>query len=160
MEVKIILTREINPDFVSKAIMRFTGKDSSHILIEYHCPVDDQMKVFQATGEGVNVKPSDEYFKTHHKMMTIHLDLNCTPGEFASYIDGALGKDYSESQYVGFIFPYKWIQKIVGDGEKEMICSELVARVVEKFTDIRFSIPLDFITPHECFMHIYRKLYS
>lgn len=108
--------------------------------------------VFHATGEGVNKQDAVEFFKHHDSGAYKQIKLNCTADEFLGYVDGSCGKDYAESQFLGFIFPYKWIQKIVGDGGKEIICSELVAMVLDKFKkQIKFDKSFEFLKPEECF---------
>lgn len=149
MEIQVVVTREKKPDIMSRLIMWWTKQEYSHILIDYYCCREKKNVIFHATGEGVNKQPSSEFWQTHLPIDTVSLKLDCTHEEFMGYVDGSCGKDYAESQYFAFIFPYKWLAKIVGDGNKDFVCSELVATTVNKFKGISFNKELDFVTPKE-----------
>lgn len=147
MEISVVIIRENKPDFVSRAIMAWTGAPYSHIAICYNLEGTDYL--FHAYGKGVCNDRMDTYMQDHQNMGMKKIKLRCQPEEFLGYVSGAVGKDYSEAQFLGFIFPYKWILKLVGDGEKEMVCSELVSRVLAKFGGYTFAEDFDFLDPKE-----------
>ena len=147
MEIRIVVMREIRPDFVSRAIMAWTGVPYSHIAICYNQEGTDYL--FHAYGKGVCLDRLDTYLQDHQIVGRKPVTLACDPESFLGYVSGAVGKDYSEAQFLGFIFPYKWIMKLVGDGERELVCSELVARVLTKFSNYTFAEDLDFLDPRE-----------
>lgn len=149
MFIDIVVTAEKKPDLGSRLIMWWTKSKFSHCLIRYDHPWGKTM-IFQATSEGVNVVEAEEFFKTHIAVDNIlDIKLNCTPEEFVGYVEGSCGKDYSESQYLGFLFNWKWLRDWFADGDKELVCSELVASVIQRWTHIRFDKQLDYLTPAE-----------
>jgi hypothetical protein len=147
MEISVIIMREIRPDLVSRAIMAWTGVPYSHIAIGYS--VDGEDYLFHAYGRGVCCDRMDTYMQDHQAMGRKIVKLKCSLEEFRAYVNGAVGKDYSESQFLGFIFPYKWVLKLVGDGEKELVCSELVARVLHRYAGYEFHEDMDWLDPKE-----------
>lgn len=147
MLVEVCFTAERKPDLVSKLIMQFMGTNYSHVLFKVGG------EVFHATGEGVNRIPVSEYLG--NKKIIVHqipVVLDCTANEFYAYMLGANGKEYSSSQYLGFLF--KPLRKLVSNGEEKQICSELVARVLHKWAGIEFHENLDFISPRDVFERI------
>jgi hypothetical protein len=148
MEISVMTMRETYPDIVSMMIMWGNRAFYSHIAICYADAEGTEM-VFHATGEGVSTLTLEDMLVDHVIVERKTIRLRCSEEAFYGYVAGAVGKDYSESQFAGFIFPYRWIAWIVGDGEREMICSELIARVLKRFAGYKFDRDLDFISPKE-----------
>lgn len=149
MKIKIAFTRETEPDLVSKGIMKFMGTNYSHVFFV----LDDI--IYHAVGEGVTSVPLAEYLKDHIIVAEKDVDIFMTEGEFLTYMKGANGKEYSNSQYLGFIF--KPLKRFFRNKDKKMICSELVATVLNYYgTDE--SVPYfpdpDFISPKDIYVAI------
>lgn len=145
MTFEFFSSRETDPDWQSKAIMKNLDCDYSHVGI-----IKNGVDIYHSTGEGVNKKDLDDFLKDHVFIHRVDITEYVINHDYAEgWLDGNIGKDYSESQYLGFINK-KW-RRICSDGKSEMICSEFNAR----FTDETTSIPIfdtvncDFVKPTE-----------
>lgn len=145
-QISVMTFREMRPDFVSRMIMRFGKAPYSHIAIcfEQH----GEKWLSHATGKGVHRAKLSPYLDEHILVGEKKFNLTCSGDEFLGYIKGAEGKDYAEAQYIGFIFPYKWVQKLIADGNKDLICSEWVGNILvdccgKKFDNLDFKSPRD-----------------
>lgn len=144
---------EIKPDFKSSTIMKYLGCDFSHVLHIIEQPGEEPY-IWHSTGEGVNKKYLSDFLKDHvlkHKF-EITDKLVVHPERFVGYLEGNEGKDYSETQYFGFISdifgPVKrWLQKESDDNTRELICSEFTSRSANKYTSLRIKGDEDFQTP-------------
>jgi hypothetical protein len=147
-------SQEKNPDFKSRAIMQATGWDCSHVGIIY-----GGFKIWHATGIGLHSlegEKFDEFMRLHN--LPHRFALPVRNSDYArGYCRGNEGKDYSESQLVGFKVP--GLRDGLGDGEAELICSEFVIRFANEFDILNLHCDLDpdFIDPKTC-MEIMRKL--
>lgn len=152
MKIYYASSAEINPDWKSKDIMHFLGCNWSHVLhiIE---PDNGEAYIWHSTGEGVNRMLLNQFLKTHvliHKFdvtdrITSHIE------RFLGYLEGSNGKDYSETQYAGFIPAVEsiknWFKSKVDDNESELICSEFTARTANLYTNLVIKGDEDFIDP-------------
>ena len=158
MKLEIIATHEKKIDFVSKNLELFMGTSYSHNAI-----VVDEAVVYHATEKGF------------HKMPLSNLLLQCDIRhrfEFVrpipefyyahGWLDGCVGREYSESQYFGFLFPF--LKPMLQNGRKKTICSEVVADFMIdclKIDDDRLS-DADWLTPKDivavCETHGIRSL--
>ena len=138
------MVTETSPDFASRCIMKVIGAPYSHACIIY----DDL--VYHCIGRGVCVQNLKEGLHNSFICGEKEVELKCDESTFLAFIEGARGKDYSESQLIGFLMP-KWFRRYFTDGRSEIICSEFVAWVLVTFTDIKFKQDIDFITPKELF---------
>lgn len=140
---KVAFTREIKPDFISNCIMKFLATNYSHVFFIH----DGQ--IFHATGEGVNQVTLSDYLKTHQIVAEFEVSLAMTPSEFVMFMEGSKGKEYSSSQYLGFIFPF--LKRFTRNGNEKMICSELVAAVLEKNGGYKLPKEADFMSPKDVY---------
>lgn len=140
--VKVAFTKEKEPDFVSKMIMKFMGTNYSHVFF-----ILDGY-IYQSTGEGTHRCNLENYLETHvivdEYMVALAL---MTPESFRSYMAGAKGKGYGHWQYLGFMFP--WLQKFVTNGSSRQICSELVAEVLRDYRPMKLPKNADFMSPKD-----------
>lgn len=143
MKVKVGFTSENKPDFVSKTIMWFLKTNYSHVFFI----LGDH--IFHATGKGVHPVALSEYMKTHNLVHSFEVELNMSLESFLAFMDGASSKEYSSSQYLGFLS--KSLQKFVKNGNEKMICSELVAVVLEKYGAYCLPKEADFMSPRDVF---------
>lgn len=141
MKIKVGFTAELEPDLVSKGIMWWLGTNYSHVffILNEH--------IYHCDGEGVNRIKLEDYKVTHKLVSEFEVELFMTEKEFEAYMTGANGKEYSESQYLGFL--HARFQKWVGNGDKKMICSELVAEVLAKYGKFFLPKPADFMSPKD-----------
>lgn len=138
---------EIDPDWATRLLMWWSKVPYSHIAIEF------EGDIYHAVGEGVSVHNYKEYMESHREMGRKRIMLKCTKATFLAYVEGAKGKDYSETQLIGFIFP--WWRRFFSDGKREVICSEFVSRILARYTDIDYTgINLDYLTPKEAWEKI------
>lgn len=142
-QVEIAFTREIEPDFVSKEIMKFLKTDYSHVFFIY------KGTIFHAVGKGVSLVPLDEYLKTHLIVARKEVTLDVSEDRFLGYMDGAKDKEYSSSQYLGIVS--RALKKLGRNGGEKMICSELVAVVLALYAGYKLTKEADFITPKDVF---------
>lgn len=105
--------------------------------------------IYHADGKGVRHLNLAKYLEMHIMLHEIPVDLDITEKEFLMFMEGANRKDYSESQYLGFLFT--WLQPIVANGEKRQICSELVALVLDKYGAYELPKAADFMSPRDVF---------
>ena len=143
MKINVCMVAETKPDFVSRQIMERIGAPYSHAAIIY------KDLVYHCIERGVCVQNLADGL--HHSKIVVskEVELNCTEDAFFAFMQGALDKDYSELQLVGFIFPK--MAKYVADGRSELICSEFVAWVLVELAGYKFSEELDFVDPRELF---------
>ncbi len=147
--ISVGFTRQNKSDIVSRLIMWFLETKYSHCFF-----IMDGV-IYHADGKGVRNLHLADYLKTHILVHNIPVELNITDKEFLMFMEGANRKDYSESQYLGFLF--KWLQPIVANGEKRQICSELVSLVLKKYGKYELQKPADFMSPLDVFELITKK---
>lgn len=144
MKFKVFASSEPIPDYKSNAIMYFTKSKYSHVGII----VDDL--IYHATGDGVNVKAVPEFLKTHVFEFVFDITKYVNNPSYAlGWCDGNLGKDYSESQLMAIMLkPFRQFG-FFNDDDSEMICSEFVARFIQKCTTMPVpnDVDLDFVDP-------------
>lgn len=146
MKIFYASAAEITPDFKSHGIMKFLGTNYSHVLhiIE---PEAGEPFLWHSTGEGVNCKLLRDFLQTHRLIHKFDVTdrLIVSADRFLGYLEGNEGKDYSETQYAGFINDV--FKRRVGDGPSELICSEFTARSANKYTSLQIKGDEDFVTP-------------
>ena len=141
MKLKIAFTREYKPDLVSKGIMLFLGTDYSHTFFV----LNDVS--FHSTGKGVHTVPLSDYLHDHVLVKEFEVESSQTEAEFLAFMAGSMGKDYGESQYIGFLFPS--LQKLVMNGPAKTICSEIVARYLADYCGYKLPKDADFMSPKD-----------
>lgn len=144
-QIKVVFTRETNPDFLSTQIMNKDKTDYSHVLVLFH---DDNNieKIFHAVGEGVCVEDSEPYFKTHIKAHVFEIDLDVTKDYFLGFVRGSNGKEYSQSQIASMA-----VGKTEKNGDEKMICSELVGIILHEMSQYKMHGHQDSWRPVHCF---------
>lgn len=149
MKFYLFSSAEIKPDWLSRKIMKYLKCDYSHIgvIVEH----EGHSAIYHSTGEAVNLKYMDSFMTDHILVHKIDITKHIIDLQFAhGWCEGSIGKDYSESQYLGLIFP--WLKNLSGDGRSEMICSEFGARFIDECTTIPSfdRTNCDFIDPKVC----------
>jgi hypothetical protein len=149
MEVVVEFVEEKLPDRSSNLIELSQGRDYSHVLINYFDLAESVDKIFHCIGRGVCTEYASEFYNTHNVVISKQVQLECEFEEFKMLTMLWDNVPYSLAQFVncaldrlgmGFI---EW-----SDNEKEgMICSELVARVLHKWSDYKFNEDMDSIEP-------------
>lgn len=146
--IKIFVAREVEPDWVSRKIMKVIGADYSHIGII----VDDTI-VFHMVGEGFSQCPLKE-MESDHVLQTKDITDRIHMTYALGYLQGRLGVEYSQSQYLGFLFPF--MRRFVRNNKEKGVCSEEVARFLlvcgqEKYISgyLNRFIDLDFVSPKD-----------
>lgn len=152
MKFEFFAAQEKNPDLKSRAIMAAIGWDCSHVGVIWNGNT-----VWHATGEGFNRlqgEKFDEFIQLHN--LPHRFDLPVRNLDYArGYCRGNEGKDYSETQFAGFLSPA--LQKMAHDGERELICSEFVIRFAmdPEICGLAFDQDPDFVDPKRCTKIIY-----
>lgn len=145
MRFEILAVGEIDPDFVSSRIQKFLGTDYSHSAI-----LVDGEHVYHATGKGFHRMPLLELLPGHAIRHRISFELE---GEKAAYargwLDGCIGIEYSNSQYLGFFFPL--IRPFLRNKRAKLICSEVVGEFMDECLGIRDYrlVCCDFLSPKD-----------
>lgn len=163
MKFTYATSREKDPDFKSRTIMKAIGFDYSHSLIM----VDDSM-IFHATGKheyrdgrkvkGFHMIEGDnmaEFLETHDLGHLVDLPV-INPDYAFGYCQGNVGKDYSESQLIGCSLPI--LRVFMGDDTAELICSEFPIRFAmhKQILDFKFAQEPDWICPKVCTEVMYK----
>lgn len=138
MKIKVVATREKEPDFVSRQIMAKDSVQYSHVLIAF----DD--KIFHAIGKGVCVQDAAPYFESHEAVESFDLELEVSRDYFMGFVRGSCGKEYSQSQIAALA-----IGRVENNGDEKMICSELVGLVMN-MGGIKLSGDQDSWRPIHC----------
>ncbi len=145
MKFSILAVGEIDPDFVSRRIQRFMGTDYSHCVI-----LMDDKWCYHATAEGFNMRPISTLLPDHIIRQRFDFELDAINSMFAAgWLQGALGHEYSQSQYLGFLFPF--LQRFVANGNSKTVCSEAAGQFMFdclKIKDARL-FSCDFLTPKD-----------
>lgn len=137
MKFEFFASYEPDPDWKSAGIMLATQCKFSHVGI-----IVDGQWIYHATGEGFNKEAVDEFLITHRFMhkweLVIKDDTPFGHGRALGWLQGNLGKDYSETQFIGFgaqilqrFLPDVLVNKfkaMVSDGARELVCSESAVR--------------------------------
>lgn len=146
-KIKVIFTREKDPDFISKKIMEKDGTNYSHVLIDYD--ENGERKIFHAVGEGVCIYAENkykDYYKSHIKAHEYEIELKVSKDFFLGYVEGSCGKEYSQSQIAAIA-----VGGILENGDEAMICSELAGLVIRDLCGIELKGKQDGWRPIHCF---------
>lgn len=141
---EIFVSREKNPDLVSRLIMKKIGADYSHIGIIVHGHT-----IWHATGSGFGIEPMESFLAK--RMIVDRIKVDVRDEAFAmGYLHGMKGREYSTSQYLGFLIPA--ISKLFRNGQEKTICSEAVMEFMSACAGYPFlSQGADFIDPKQAF---------
>lgn len=145
MNISVAFSKEINPDFVSRAIMFKDGVDYSHVLIIFE-DQDGKSTIFHSVGEGVCLASLSEFMEHHELPHVFNVELTCHAEYFYGYVRGSLGKDYAESQVAAIALGLE-----ADNGDSKMICSELVGIVLTEMCGKTIPGDQDIWRPVHCF---------
>ena len=149
MKIQVAFTCEKKPDIISKIIMWVLKSTYSHVFLVHN------ESIYHSVGDGVcKIKLSD-YLKTHNLIKYFDVELDCSEEVFEAFMAGEDGKDYSESQYIGFMFPF--MQSYFDNDNEKRICSEFVAIVLEKYGKYVLPKDADFMHPKDVYLMLDRK---
>lgn len=149
MRFKIFVSGEINPDFLSRRIMKRFKTNYSHIGM---IVIDNQgfTTIYHSVGEGFSAKNYDDFCEEHH-MQEIDITRYILNEDYAlGYLNGRIGVEYSFSQYLGFVF--KSLQGLTRNGKEKGICSEEAARFMFHCCQHNLKIDqskFDFVSPKD-----------
>lgn len=159
MKFSIFVSKEDEPDFVSRRIMKRYNADFSHIGIIVDN--DNEKRVYHSVGKGFSTMPLKDLNKDH-TLQILDVTSYIVNHDYAlGYLQGRLGVEYSLSQYLGFIFPS--LQRFVKNGNRQGICSEEVARFCNHVCKPEMQISnenFDFLPPHVVWDYINRVTFN
>lgn len=144
---EILAIGEENPDFVSRKIQNFLNTDYSHIAI-----LVDGIKVYHATGKGFHTDWLQNVIPGH--IIRHRIKVEPRNNSYAlGWLDGCIGTEYSQSQYLGFFFAWwPWLQKLIrkifDNGRKKTICSEAAADFLKECCGYEI-VQADFLSPKD-----------
>jgi hypothetical protein len=122
MKFEILAIGELEPDFVSRRIQRYLGTDYSHIGI-----LVDGLWLYHATGIGFHMVPLAAFLPGHAIRHRFAWELDRDTTQYAlGWLEGCVGCEYSQSQYLGFLFPF--LRPFVANGKSKTVCSEAGAQ--------------------------------
>ena len=125
MKFRIFVSREIKPDLMSRLIMWKFKADYSHIGMIVEDGETDPF-IWHSVGKGFSTA-SLPHFMQDHTIESVDITEYIKDKNYAlGYLQGRIGVEYSQSQYLGFILP--WTRWLVRNKEGKGICSEEVAR--------------------------------
>lgn len=155
MTFKIFVCGEKDPDWVSRKIMKKLGTDYSHIGM--FVTVDVFEIIYHSVGKGFSKIDDIEHYEEmktflkEHNFQEIDITKYIKNEQFAlGYLEGRLGAEYSESQYLGFIFGF--MRRFVKNGRAKGICSEEAARFLVNCCnhELKFDrSKFDFVSPKD-----------
>lgn len=152
MDAWVDFTAENDPDWQSKGVNAVLKDDYTHVLIRFRDEAGVE-KVFHSITEGVCVQVAEEFYKTHYSVKSLYVKLNCTQAEFRTLTEKWNDIDYGYTQFLNCFLdelPLLGRINVSTNGLDEMICSELVARVLQLFTEIyKFTESFDSICPND-----------
>jgi hypothetical protein len=136
---------EIKPDLLSRNIMRFIKADFSHIAI-----LTEDGWVYHATGKGFRRLAAAEVLDEKHRIAA-RADFEIEDHRYTKgWLDRAIGTEYSRMQYLGFLLPWGWVRKLVGNGKGSTICSEVAADFIEECLGYDCGlVENDFLSPRD-----------
>lgn len=152
------ISAEAKPDLVSCTIMKYLGTNYSHIGIGL-CDNEGHMHtIYDSVGEGFRTMTTKEFTKNGEKIIKGIKYVEVVNRDRAlGWLDGNIGKDYSEMQYIGFIFPR--FRKFVDNDSAKLICSEVVASFLKahKVNGFDEIINADFASPKDVWEALQRE---
>lgn len=150
MRIEVCFTAEHDPDIMSQEVSKSLGREYSHVLITFF-DRDEVKKVFHAIGSGVETKLADEFYESHYNVLTVDVELDCSLEDFERLTLLWDNVPYSKAQFINCFLDGMGLGFIdFSDNEEEaMICSELVARVLHKWSKYKFKEDMDSVDPRE-----------
>lgn len=159
MKFSIFVSKEDNPDFMSRRIMKRYDSDFSHIgiIVGMH----GKKRVYHSVGKGFSSMPLHELNKDHSLQIIDITDYIVSHDYALGYLQGRIGVEYSFSQYLGFVFP--WMRVFVRNKEQKGICSEEVARFCNHVCKPELKVSnenFDFLPPHIVWNYINKVIFK
>lgn len=143
MKFEIFSSRETDPDFASRRIMKFLGTNYSHVGM-----IVDGKMIYHSTAPVVNKLPVNVFLVDHEFAHRIEFNLTEREQYFSlGWLEGRIGMDYAQSQYLGFLFD--WTRKYVSNKKSKTICSEYATRWMRACAGVKDArlVGLDFLSP-------------
>lgn len=131
--------------FLSWLIMKVEKTPFSHAYIKLYAKSYDRWLIYQATGDGVFFW-SEREFKNHSQVVFEKEILieDQAKADAVTWCLDQLGKKYGKLQLVGIALSKLFgSNKLFNNGDKEFICSELAATVLEKAGVIKLDVNQD-----------------
>ena len=122
MKIELLAIGEVKPDWASTLIQRALDTDYSHIGI-----LINGVHLWHATEVGFHMIPWATFEPGHvvrHRFEWEVKDGTYQEGLITGWLIATMGKEYSTSQYLGFIFPMLRSVKIIANGNSKLVCSE------------------------------------
>lgn len=145
MKFEVLAIGEEKPDFVSRRIQSFLGTDYSHCAIL----VADRW-CYHATEQGFNMVPWIHVAPGHIIRHRFAFELDPARTQFSlGWLHASLGKEYSESQYLGFLFPF--LRRFVANDRSKTVCSEAVGQFLFDCVGVKHGSlhKCDFLSPKD-----------
>lgn len=145
MKFEILALGELEPDFASRHIQAFLGTDYSHCAI-----LVDGLWAYHATAEGFHMTPWATLSPGHAVRHRFEWELDRDTTQYAlGWLEGCLGCEYSESQYLGFLFPF--LRHFVANGRSKTVCSEAAGQFMFDCLKIKEArlYACDWLTPKD-----------
>ncbi len=151
MKIEVCFMEEIDQDLTSTIIEIAMGTDYSHVAIRYTDENDGIEKLFHSITKGVCIEESDPYYNTHRDVKVFEVELSCTFEDF-----NQLTIEWLDIKY-GYLQFFNCLADKIGFGDidfsgnelKKMICSELVARILHKWSKFKFDEDMDSVDPKD-----------
>ena len=151
MKITIGFSRPHKFKIFSCLIRLWEGTPYSHIFIRRHSKWLDSEYVYQASGLSVNFMGA-KHFDSINKTIDAY-ELEFTDEQVKTVMQFAMktaGKPYGMKQIFAILLTRFGIKsKDWLDGEYSYICSELVAKILQDYKDVRLDKPIDLVTPKD-----------
>jgi hypothetical protein len=149
MRFFIFISAEEKPDLVSKAIMWKLDTNYSHIGIGIADDDGEIHTLYHSIGDGYTKQPTESWLKKGKIINGVKEIKVINADQAIGYLEGNIGKDYSESQYLGFVIPS--LARFFANGVSKQICSEAVALFLMNHLEGGFEIKkqADFASPKD-----------
>ena len=121
MVVRVGVSAEKKPDFLSRLVAFFLMRPYSHIFI-----IHDGF-IYHSVTKGISSVEYNEYRASNHIIASKKVVLDCKPDIFINHFNFYKDLKYAESQVFGFI---PFIGRLFNNGRKGAWCSEYVGWVL------------------------------
>lgn len=148
----IFWSREVNPDFTSKVIMKKLGTDYSHVGIIKLDPWQEHWRfgtIFHNyDADGFSSMHVSDFLKDHLIYDAVEVTEHLFRPDFAEgWLNGNIGRGYAYLQLLGFL--WDGLRRLVANGRRKSICSEDVGYFFRDCSVLSYfdGRNLDFISP-------------
>lgn len=132
------------------AIMAYQKTNYSHAYVKFSSASIERTLIYQASGQLVNFIGSEQF--DNAEVIVAEYEIEITDDKRKAlmqfFVDKA-GTPYGVLQCIGLVLNRQFGWNLLRNGDKEFVCSELVARVLHGL-DVPDSFPnLDYVTPKD-----------